>query len=454
MKKRPLKKSLSGMEVEFFLLNHKGYAQKKADEFIALANKKHPELGMRPEAGKSMIELGSYPTVNVLDSFIDLMEKIKTSIELADKHNLVLYPLGTYPGKIKPEVTDKRWYLEQEKILGTENYLNATLCCGFHYHYTLPRGVFDQRKKFPKESKNSKLSKAMIDSYNLAIAFDPATSVLLQSSPFAEGKYLAKDSRMLMYRGGKKLGYMKGKYSRYQGLGGLPPYKQTLGDLIFSLQGRQDKWKSLMHANKLEPSWLIKKTNILRFTWNPVKINPLGTLELRGMDMNHPKYIMALASLMKFVFREIYRMNYIVVPSDIGKHEPFKVEGNIIHVPPHTYVRNTLQKEAAYRGLSSKTILSYVQRFYRFTKQFLNANYAPVVKPLADLLDKGESVSDQLLKKIKRKGYGRDDILPNAVAAEIAIKESENLLKEVDETEDKLYKAYNLPSKKKVRRKR
>jgi len=169
-----LKKSLSGSEVEFFLLDNKGFMVKDADKFIKVGKKKYPNLDIRPEAGQSMIETGSYPTVNVLDTMIDLLENIKKFIDVADENNYVLYPHATYPGKINAEITNKRWYLEQAQILGKENYLNATLTCGFHYHYTLPRGIFDTKTKFLKTMVKSKIKQSLIDSYNLAISFDPA----------------------------------------------------------------------------------------------------------------------------------------------------------------------------------------------------------------------------------------------------------------------------------------
>jgi carboxylate-amine ligase len=422
---------------------------KEADKFMQAASLKYPNLEIKPEAGASMIEIGAYTDVNVLHTVIDLMEKIKMLIDIADSNDYVLYPLATYPGNIEAEITNKRWYKEQAIILGEEQYLNATLCCGFHYHYTLPRGVFDPKTKFLKSMVKSKIKQSLIDSYNLSIAMDPAITHLLQSSPFVQGKYIAKDSRMLMYRGGKKLNYIKGKYGKYQALGALPPYKQTLNDLMFSLKRRQEKWEDLMIKHDLDPSWLIKRDNILAFTWNPVRINKIGTLEIRSPDMNHPKYLMALAALMKFIFRKIYRDFYKVMPSDIGLEEPFKVEGDIIYIPPHTHVRNVLQKESAYKGFESRNMKQYTKRFYRFARQFLDKNYVDVVKPLYRLMEDEESVSDILIKRFKKMGYGKKDDIPNEDAAEASLKSCERLLKEVDETEEKLYKAYNVEPRKK-----
>jgi hypothetical protein len=170
------------------------------------------------------------------------------------------------------------------------------------------------------------------------------------------------------------------------------------------------------------------------------------------MDMNHPKNVMAMASMLKFVFRKIYRDFYHVMPSDIGIDEPFKVEGNLIHVPPHTYVRNHLQKEAAYKGMDSKDVYYYCQRFYRFARQFIDDNYVPVVRPLLRMLDEKETVSDIIIKRVRKMGYKKDDPLPVDAAAESALKSCEKLLQEVDDTEEKLYKAYNAGKDESVRK--
>jgi gamma-glutamyl:cysteine ligase YbdK (ATP-grasp superfamily) len=85
-KKRPLKKSMSGEEIEFFVLNHKGRMVNDAPELIRVANKKYPGLNIMPEAGQNMVEIASFPSVNVLDTFIDLLEKTKVLIEAADEN--------------------------------------------------------------------------------------------------------------------------------------------------------------------------------------------------------------------------------------------------------------------------------------------------------------------------------------------------------------------------------
>ena len=77
--------------------------------------------------------------------------------------------------------------------------------------------------------------------------------MFLQSSPFVNNNYLAKDSRLLLYRGGRKLKYNDGLYSKHQFFGALSPYKQTLRDLISSIKRRHKKWRKLMRDNNFNP---------------------------------------------------------------------------------------------------------------------------------------------------------------------------------------------------------
>ncbi|MBS3136588.1 hypothetical protein J4401_06575 [Candidatus Woesearchaeota archaeon] len=442
---RPLKRSMSGEEMEFFILNHKGEMVNDASKLIHIAKKRFSGFKVYPEAGQSIVEISSFPSVSVLDTFADLLEKVKKLIQAADKHEYLLYPNATYPGYARTEITRKRRYLEQEMLFGRKHAIQATLVTGFHYHYTLPRGVFDKRTEFLKPSGKSKLSWALINSYNMAIAIDPALTTLMQSSPFVQGKYLAKDSRMLIYRGGNKLGCDYGKYAQHQLLGGLQPYSHTTNDLISTLKKKHSLWKE-MRARKGLSKKTNRKENILEFSWNPVRINKLGTLEQRGMDMNHPKRAMAISSLLKFLFRKLQREFYKAEPSDIGIKEPFKMEGDTIYIPPNTYVRDFLQRESAYKGFESREIDKYVSRFYRLARQLADRNYRPVLQPLQKMINEKETVSDMIIKRIRKMGYGKE--IPNDAAAESALKSCEYLLNEVDNTEEKLYKAYGLAEEK------
>jgi len=65
-------------------------------------------------------------------------------------------------------------------------------------------------------------------------------TLFLQSSPYVNNRYVAKDSRMVLNRSGKKLKHKSGMFAKHQFFGALSPYKQTLYDLISSLKRKHN----------------------------------------------------------------------------------------------------------------------------------------------------------------------------------------------------------------------
>ncbi|MBU0535393.1 MAG: hypothetical protein KKE20_00370, partial [Nanoarchaeota archaeon] len=178
----------------------------KADIILKECKKIKKNMYIQKECSMQMVELASFPSVNVQNVALDLIKNYKIINEVAEKNDIVIYPLSVYPGTFKPKMRAKRWYTIQQKILGKEKFSRAGKTVAFHAHYTLPKGVFDRKTRFLKPMLNSKIKQTLIDSYNMAVAMDPALVTFLQASPFVDGRFLAKDSRVLLYRGGRDLG--------------------------------------------------------------------------------------------------------------------------------------------------------------------------------------------------------------------------------------------------------
>lgn len=431
---RPIKRSLVGMEMEMMTLDNEGKIIHKADEIIKLTKIINKKCDIVKECTKNIVEFGVFPNVKVQNTGVNLLDNLADALEACERLDVRLLPLATYPGKFNPIIREDEKYNIQKKIFGEKRFEIAGRCVGFHYHYEMPKGVFDRKKKFIKEMVRSKNKEAMLHTYNLMIAADPVLTTFTQSSPFYQGKFYGKDSRLLWYRGGQKLNFMDGMYAKYQMLGGLQPYKQTGTDLIQTINRKWDKWDKITKKAGAPDNFMkIYKSKLIPM-WNPVKVNAHGTLEQRGMDMNHPKYLLGVAVLMKFLLRAVTEDFIIVLPSDIGIDEPFKIEGNIMYVPPHTHVRNFLQYESAYKGYESKELRKYIKKFLRTSKSLMLEKYKPTVKKIIAQVNREKSTSDIIIKRAKKKGYGIDTELPNDVAAEIALKSCGNMLKEIEET--------------------
>ena len=408
-KKKPLKRSKTGLEIESHVIDNKGNISYKGFLLTKKVKKEYPDIEIVKECGKNMIEIGCYPDILNFNPALEIIESLEKTIKIARKNHIRLYPFGCYPGKIIAKFTQDTSgkYKIQEKIFGKEKFALATKVVGFHHHYTLPRGIFDYEKKELKLLIDSKIKRSFLNSYNFEIAIDPILTLLTQSSPFFECNFFAKDSRMLIYRGGKKLGY-HGLYDNYQQLGGLPPYKQTETDLIRSLKKRQQRWKSLIKNSNKNSDINRLYPYKLDISWNPVKINKHGTLEQRGMDMNYMSILLGISALIKFCLKKIQREFIEVIPVDMGIVNSFNIKKGIMFVPPHTYVRSYLQKSSAYEGFKNEDLYEYTKKFYNFAKSLTPEHYHPLLKKIEEMINKRKTVSDEMIEYAKRKDMIND----------------------------------------------
>ena len=437
-RKKPLKRSKTGFEVEFHLIDNKGIIQNKAPELIEAVKKANKNVPIIKECGKNSIEIGCYPGVEAFNPALDTINSVEIIYETARKLGLFLYPFATYPGKFIEKFSDSPLYKIKEKIFGKEKFKIAPHCAAFHCHYTLPRGVFDTKTKNIRLMMNSKLSRSLLSSYNFAIAIDPVLSLFAQSSPFFRGVNLAKDSRIVVYRGGRKLKYNKGIYAELQQFGGLPPYKQTLTDLLDTQQRRWLRWEKLI--KKVDSNANINKlySSELDIGWNALRINKLGTLEQRSMDINYLSIIFAIAILYKSCLKKIQREFIDVLPTDFGISEAFKLEQGILLIPPHSYVRNKLQFWSAYKGYNQKEMYNYTKRFFNFAKSVTPKKYNKLIKPLTEMIENKESMSDKILKYARRKGYLTNGKIGNRDACKLSLYYAEKFYDDLMKVEENL----------------
>lgn len=430
-----LKKSLTGFEVEFFTLNKSGFIANAADPILK-SIKQTKNQAIKKECAHNMIEIASYPNEMIPHSMGHLLNEIEILAEAARKKNFLLCPLGTYPGTFNPVMRKDKPYKIKESIFGKNRFKIAGRCIGFHCHYTLPKGIFDSQMRILKMLVRSKIKDSLVNSYNMLVAIDPALTCFMQSSPFYQGKFLGKDSRLIMYRGGHHLKNMGGLYANLEEFGDLPPYKLTALDIIDIISTRYEKWKSYIKTLGLNIKVISLYGSILDTTWNPVKINPNGTLEQRGMDMNHPMYIAGIGAMIKYVLKKLQEEYYAVVPSEIGIKEPFKMEGDTIYIPPYPYVRSELQKLSAYKGFDSDIVYDYCKRFFKLAQACIPKDRIRLTDSFKEMLNKRQTVSDAIIKYAKKNGYRKGLTISNRLGAEIALEHSERLLQEIIVTRD------------------
>lgn len=426
---------LVGLEFETFILDSRGRVSEfKVDDLIDVCLAR--ELPAREESSRNMLEFGTSPYADLQRSFLEMVSTLSEVIKSARKLDGYVYPLANYLGEFQPKLRNKSWYLVKRQIIGTKRMLLAASCAGFHFHYSLSRNIFNEVSKFLQIIPPADERQILLNQYNALIATDPAFITMLQSSPFFNGHYIAKDSRVVTYRGGEVIG-IDGAYTDLKQFGGLQAYAHSYEQLVKSIFYRYESWRKLATSSG-QPTEDIAAKSKLDYAWNPIKINKLGTIEYRGMDMNYPKYIISSSLILKFLLRRVSDPRLSVMPCKEGIKKPFKVESGVLFVPPANYLHNILQYEAAKNGLDNRALSKYVKALYKFVLPEIPKRYSVLLNPAKRMYKDRKTVSDEIISDVKRRGYSLSSKLPSSVCAELAIKYSEKLGKELPGLRDTL----------------
>jgi len=422
-----------GLEVEFLLLDEAGQVTNSADILMKHCSKKRTGYYVRQEASKCMLEIGAAPKQTVRRTTKGFLRTLNDTLDAAEKLDLRLFPLSSYPGKMVPKVRTKDWYVMQERLVGKKAWDNVLgKITGFHFHYRLPKGTFDWEHSKLRHVLRSTSARALINQYNFLVAIDPAITTLMQSSPFYNGHYVYKDTRAALYRDlSLEKPEVTGIYHDLPSLGGLPHYEHTITDINHHISAR--KKLVVKHLKKRDPALhrRIKKANALRFYWGPLRINRAGTFEQRGMDMNLISNIVGVSALIKGCLTAIEDESLRIMPSEIGMRQPFRQEGIKVYMPPFTYIKNELQTAALKEGMESPAIKDYCKRFYRFAMDYLDYPHDIALGSVKRMIDNGETVSDEMIKYVKKRGERVNGEIDQSVCAELALRYAEELRHEV-----------------------
>lgn len=424
------KNALVGIESEFFTVNKEGKLLNKADRIIDLLKNTKVAGFIQEEIGHSMLEINSKPEKNIGILAVNYLKQLKDVIKTAEKEEIFLLPLGCYPAKSKPRIRKRSWYKNQSAVLGKKNFHYVTKICGLHFHYTLPKGIVGSEERI-KSLQRSYAKDIFLNQYNFMIAADPACITFAQSSPFVDGKHIAKDSRTLIYRDMSIKNGVHGLYSTHPILGGLPNYEFTLEDLRHLASKRKNLYLDILYEKGVPVKDAIFYPE-LKFMWGPLRVNKIGTLEYRGMDITLPGYVFAVAALLRTALRGIMELNLQVLPSDIGEKEPFKIEDQIVYLPPFSIVKSTEFLSTVY-GFENSSVYSYCEAFFRFVSKISEGEEKEQFSFIKDMLKKKKTLSDEILGLVKKNGYSPDDV-PDEFLQYVAVYYARLLEKDIDRT--------------------
>lgn len=413
---------LIGMETEYFILDSDGYIANAANCLLQEMRNR-----AKKECSANMIEVISMPTETITGAALDVLGKARQLLEAAERNGLKIFPYGTYPGLFNPEMRKEKGYGVKERIFGREAWKIAGRCVGFHCHYTLTKGLFDSFAKNIKLLTKGERNRSLVDSYNMLVAADPAFGTFLQSSPFYQGRLCGKDARMLFYRG--NLG-VKGLYSRFQEFGALPSYKYIVTDIMYEADERFARWKSLMKKRGITANPRQLYDSPYDVNWSPVKVNPIGTFEMRGMDMNRFELLISAGVLMRYVLKSINSDGMKVAVE--GAAETFRIEDEKATIPTFSHAM-AVQKAAARGGMKEKIVRDYCRGFLKFVSPLLPKDKKKCLRAFRTMVSKRSTVSDEIIAHARKTGAGK--AIGSAEAAELSLKLAENVPRHVRRAE-------------------
>jgi len=429
------RKSMVGLEVEFFVLNDKGRPVNESDRILKHFEGKRLHKYLKPEISKGMLELIASPNRSIKDCALAFMENVSELTEGVDKLGLKLLPVGAHPGKDNPALRETLWYNAKKTVLGIEDTKREGKICGFHFHYTLPEGIIAKDTQRIKGLKRSKAREIFLQQYNFLVAADPAILTFCQSSPIWDGFYYAKDTRVLIYRDmqlRRGTRDIHGLHYYLPMFGSLPKYEFTLNDLRVMADMRKNEWLRLLESKHF-PTNEIAAYPTLKFMWGPIRVNKIGTFEYRGPDMNHPLYIFSVMSLLRYALEAIEKHEYGVMPSDIGIDEPFVLEDDVIYLPPHTKLKY-LEYRSITEGFESSAVHKYASELLDLTSKISENGKTKNLDLIKKILKSRKTISDEMMELVKKNGYSLDEELPEDILNYVALYQAEKFSSEIDKT--------------------
>ncbi len=359
-----------GLEQEFFLVDDAGALSDRADEYLERCRELLEKAGrdpesFAPECARSMVEINAPPVHSISELSREYLAGAGLALEAARDLGLRVYPLATYPLAAEDTLRDEPRYELQARAVGRERFQIAGRCAGVHIHLEAKAGTIDSRVGVSYDSAKPARD-GLLNLYNLATALDPAMVSLSRSCPFYAGKATGVANRTACYRGDPEL-FPGGLYSKLPLVGGLPPYAATVEELVEHQFARHNSWLDAIDRASMDLQLFIETGDgLLQTSWNPVRLNAVGTVELRGIDSNYPEVVLAIAALVKGAADRVRREDLRVVPRESIR--AFEAAGDTLYVPDFEYLSGDLFREAATGGIQSPAIVTYLDSVLEFAR--------------------------------------------------------------------------------------
>ncbi|HZY56358.1 MAG TPA: glutamate-cysteine ligase family protein, partial [Rubrobacteraceae bacterium] len=356
------------LEQEFFLVDGAGALSDRADEFLARCQEAAGAEGLKPEGfveecSRYLVEIHTPPAYTVTDLSRSYLKILNLALRTGRELDIRLYPLATYPLPLTPALRVEPRYELQARTLGRGRFLHAERCAGVHLHLELPARTVDP-DSVVSHNAPAVAREELLNLYNLGTALDPALIALARACPFYEGRAPGLAVRAAFYRGSALFGW-EGLYTDLPEVGDLRPYARSVEELVERRLADHRAWLEAMDRAGVERRLFFETGgNVLKSSWNPVRLNQLGTVELREIDGNYPEVVLAVATLVHDAASRVTDEGLMVEPAEGAR--TFKVSGDRLFVPYFVYLSRNLFYAAATGGAESPEVSAYLDSVLEF----------------------------------------------------------------------------------------
>ena len=357
-----------GLEQEFFLVDRAGALSDRADEFLARCQEVAGAEGLAEErfveeCSRYLVEINTPPSCTIADLERSYLKILNLALRIGWELGVRLYPLATYPLPVTPALRNEPRYEFQAHTLGRGRFLHAERCAGVHLHLELPAGTVDPDAVVSCDAPAA-AREELLNLYNLGTALDPALVALTRACPFYEGRAPGLAVRTAFYQGSALFGW-EGLYTDLPEAGALRPYARCIEELVERRLAEHRAWLEAMDRAGVERRLFFDAGgNVLKSSWSPVRLNQLGTVELRGMDGNYPEVVLTVAALVHNVASRVRDEGLTVEPVEYAR--TFKASGGRLFVPGFGYLCKNLFYAAATGGVESPEVSAYLDSVLEF----------------------------------------------------------------------------------------
>lgn len=376
-----------GLEQEIFVVEPNGEPSQRAEALVRACQARAGAAGLSPdnftiEWVKNIIELNS-PVADSPDGLADAYRRmLGVTWAAARELGVRLYPYAVYPIHLIPVIRDEMKFHVQVRTVGHERFVNAGRCAGVHLHLETPPRTIDARVGVGYEA-TAAARRELVNVYNFATALDPVMIALSRSCPFYEGQSTGLAYHTARYRGSVDYGW-EGVYTHHPEVGALRPYAESpehLAELQFE---RHHAWLSALDEADVERKLFFEAGgDLLASSWNPIRLNRHGTVELRNIDSNLPGIVLGLVRLVHRLHQRLLHEDLEVVPTRGA--QTVTIENGRLCVPDFDHLHHHLLFAAVSEGLGDPAVFNYVDSVLDLARSDTDVgNLGPWMPSLAD----------------------------------------------------------------------